>query len=376
MMRRCAQAIAVIAILMMAAPYARSEEKVVEVMGTSPFSREDAVRQAQRSAVEEAVGVFIHSESEVENFELKKDKIISRTQGYITRLTVLGARKNGDLHEVTIQATVSLDKIKDDLVAMKILLESMERPTLMVLVEEDRQDMGPVGMSAAATKMTALLGDKGFDVVDEAQSERARQLDQGRQALAGNTAAATMLGLNAGAQYVIVGRAVAHDAGEAYPGTGMKSIHASLQLMVVQTQTGLVLGSVVTNGVSAHVSPLTGADRALEQCARKAVDEYVVDAITHSFQDYLNNGAPLKVHVTGVTSFRTYKLIASEIETIDRVVSSKKEGWNKASGLLVLDLRFRGTSEELAELLDARELGANTLEVVDFAPERVECNLL
>jgi len=375
-MRRCAQAIAVIAILMMAAPYARSEEKVVEVMGTSPFSREDAVRQAQRFAVEEAVGVFIHSESEVENFVLKKDKIISRTQGYITRLTVLGARKNGDLHEVTIQATVSLDKIKDDLVAMKILLESMERPTLMVLVEEDRQDMGPVGMSAAATKMTALLGDKGFDVVDEAQSERARQLDQGRQALAGNTAAATMLGLNAGAQYVIVGRAVAHDAGEAYPGTGMKSIHASLQLMVVQTQTGLVLGSVVTNGVSAHVSPLTGADRALEQCARKAVDEYVVDAITRSFQDYLNNGAPLKVHVTGVTSFRTYKLIASEIETIDRVVSSKKEGWNKASGLLVLDLRFRGTSEELAELLDARELGASMLEVVDFAPERVECNLL
>jgi len=375
-MRRCAQAIAVIAILMMATPCARSEEKVVEIMGTSPFSREDAVRQAQRSAVEEAVGVFIHSESEVENFELKKDKIISRTQGYITRLTVLGARKNGDLHEVTIQATVSLDKIKDDLVAMKILLESMERPTLMVLVEEDRQDMGPVGMSAAATKMTALLGDKGFDVVDEAQSERARQLDQGRQALAGNTAAATMLGLNAGAQYVIVGRAVAHDAGEAYPGTGMKSIHASLQLMVVQTQTGLVLGSVVTNGVSAHVSPLTGADRALEQCARKAVDEYVVDAITRSFQDYLNNGAPLKVHVTGVTSFRTYKLIASEIETIDRVVSSKKEGWNKASGLLVLDLRFRGTSEELAELLDARELGASMLEVVDFAPERVECNLL
>jgi len=376
MMRRCAQAIAVIAILMMAAPYARSEEKVVEIMGTSPFSREDAVRQAQRSAVEEAVGVFIHSESEVENFELKKDKIISRTQGYITRLTVLGARKNGDLHEVTIQATVSLDKIKDDLVAMKILLESMERPTLMVLVEEDRQDMGPVGMSAAATKMTALLGDKGFDVVDEAQSERARQLDQGRQALAGNTAAATMLGLNAGAQYVIVGRAVAHDAGEAYPGTGMKSIHASLQLMVVQTQTGLVLGSVVTNGVSAHVSPLTGADRALEQCARKAVDEYVVDAITRSFQDYLNNGAPLKVHVTGVTSFRTYKLIASEIETIDRVVSSKKEGWNKASGLLVLGRRFRGTSEGLAELLDARELGASMLEVVDFAPERVECNLL
>jgi hypothetical protein len=235
--------------------------------------------------------------------------------------------------------------------------------------------MENMGMGLKGAEMSALLGAKGFDLVDQAQLDQVRQLDQGRQALAGNAAAAQMLGLDLGAQYVIVGKAVAHDAGEAYSGSGLRSMHASLQVTVVQTQTGLVLGSHVTSGVAAHISQLTGATKALKQSAQKAVDEYLVDTITHSFQDYLNNGAPIKVAITGVTDFGTYKRVASDIETIDRVVSSRKEGWNKASGLLLLDLRFRGTSEELAELLDSRTLGENRIEVVDFASERVDCHL-
>ena len=148
-----------------------------------------------------------------------------------------------------------------------------------------------------------------------------------------------------------------------------------MQLKILQTQSGLVLGSVVKNGIAAHISPLTGATKALQTAARKAVDEYAVDAITDSFQDYLNNGAPLKLYVTGVDSFKHYKKVAAAVDMLDRVMSSKKEGWNKAGGVLILDLRFKGTSEELAEMLDGMDLEGNPLEVVDFAPDRVDCGL-
>ena len=74
-------------------------------------------------------------------------------------------------------------------------------------------------------------------------------------------------------------------------------------------------------------------------------------------------------------SFSKYKRVSADIAAIDRVVSSKKEGWNKVGGLLLLDLRFRGSSEELADLLDGLKVGNNTLEVVDFASERVDCRL-
>lgn len=352
-----------------------AEDRTIETEGVSSVSREDAIRQAQRSAVEEAVGVFIQSQTEIENFELKKDKIFSKTQGYIKRFTVLKESKEGNLFKLKVSATVSLDKIKNDLIAMKILLESMERPKLMVLIEEDYKSMDNLGMGIASTEMSSLLGAKGFELVDKSQVDAVMNNNQGRQALAGNADAAKALGLKFGAQYVIVGKAVAQDAGEAYPGSGIKSIQASLQLKVIQTQTGLVLGSAVKNGVSAHMSPLTGATNAIQMSVQKAVDEYLIDAITKSFQGFLNNGSPLKLHVTGVNTFQESKMVIATIEKIERVASSKKEGWNKAGGVLVLDLLYKGTSEELAEALDGKKAGSGKLEVVDVAPERLDCKL-
>ena len=123
------------------------------------------------------------------------------------------------------------------------------------------------------------------------------------------------------------------------------------------------------------MSPLTGATNAIQMSVQKAVDEYLVDAITNSFQGFLNNGSPLKLHITGVNSFQESKMVITSIEKMEKVASSKKEGWNKTGGVLVLDLLYKGTSEELAEVLDGKKIGNGKLEVLDVAPERLDCNL-
>jgi hypothetical protein len=353
---------------------AMAEEKTVQTEGSSTLSREDAIRQALRAAVESGVGVFLQSQTEIENFALQKDKVFSRSEGYVTRYKLLKETKAGDLITVTVSATVSLDRIKDDLVAMKILLESMEHPKLMVLVEDGGPGPG-AGMEIAAAALSEQLLAKGFELVDAEQMKRVRTSAEVRQALAGDAAAAKSLGQQFDAQYVIVGKAATQEAGEAYPGSGMRSVQASLQLRVIQTQTGLVLGSVVKSGAGAHVSPQAAATAALQKTALKACDEYLVNAITGSFQNFLNNGSPVKLQIAGIGSFSDYKRVTGEIETIERVVSSKKEGWSKSGGLVLVDLRFRGTSQELAEMLDGLRMGERQLEVVDVAPERIDCRI-
>jgi len=365
----------VMAAFLLAGGAVLAEERTLETVGTSTLSRQDAVQQAQRAAVEQGVGVFIQSETEVKNFQLKKDQIFSRTQGYITRFSVIKDEKVGQAYHVKIRATVSMDRIKDDLIAMQILLESLERPKLMVLVTEEYKNIDSLGMGVASAEMASLLLSRGFELVDQAQMKEINAQAETRQALAGDVNAAQSLGLHFDSQYVVVGKAVVQDAGEAYPGSGMRSIQASLQARIIQTQTGMVLGSAVKTGVAAHISPLTGGTLALKQAVEKMVDGYLVDTVAHSFQNFLNNGAPIKLHISGVASFRIYKQVAAHIETVERVVSSKKEGWNKVGGLLLLDLRFQGSSEELAEILDGRKIGNRSLEVVDLAPERVDCRL-
>jgi hypothetical protein len=373
-MKPIINALTIMMLLLVLPGFAFSAEKKVITEGISVTSKADAIRQAQRAAVEEGVGVFIHSETESSNYVLQKDKILAKTSGYVTSYKVIEESSKQNDFFVKIEATVSLDKIKDDLMAMKILLESMERPKLMVLIEEDYIDMTKPNMRIAETELNSQLAAKGFELVDKAQVEEVKEQNKARQALAGNVDAASSLGLMFGAQYVIIGKAVAQDVGEAIAGTGLRSVQASLQLKVIQSQSGILLGSVVKNGVSAHISPLTGATVALKNTVGKATDGYLVDTITNSFQDYLNNGSPMKLHISGVKSFQQYKTITEEIETIKTIVSSKKEGWNKAGGLLVLDLRFKGTSEELAGQIDGRKFGKNKIEVVDFAPDRVDCS--
>ncbi len=374
-MRRLFNVLAAALVLCLAGPGAGAGERSLEAFGSSSISREDAVRQAQRAAVEQGVGVFIQSETEVRNFQLKKDQIFSRTQGYVTRFSVIAEEKAGDVHQVKILATVSLDRIKDDLVAMKILLESMQRPKLMVLVGEGQQGAESAGAGTAGAEISHLLLSKGFELVDQAQMKAIAVQSETRRALEGDVNAAQGLGLHFDSQYVVVGKAEVRDAGEAFAGTGLRSMQASIQVRVIQTQTGMVLGSAVKTGTAAHISPLTGGTLALKKAAEAVVDGYLADALSESFQDFLNNGAPLKLQIAGVADFRGYQQVADSIAGIERVVSSKKEGWNKAGGLVLLDLRFQGSSEELAERLDGLRVGDRTLEVVDFAPERLDCRL-
>ena len=351
------------------------DTKTVEAEGMSFISRADAIRQAQRAAVEQAMGVFVQSLTEVEDYEVKKESIFSRSEGYITRYRVIKELAADDQYIVGIRAQVSLSKIKDDLVAMKILLDSMDRPTVMVLMEEHYPAAIPADMALAETEMVRYLKERGFDLVDPAQIERIQSVNAAKAALSGNPDAAKQLGLRMGAQYVIVGKAAVQDIGEAYAGSGLRSLQATLQARIIQSQTGSILGSTVKSGAAAHASPLAGASMALSKAARKAGDEYLVDTITDSFQDFLNNGIPIQVYVNHVTTFRESTAITDRLSELDDAVDVKKEGWSRAGGLLILNVLFKGTGETLARTLDGVTVSGRSLEVVDVAASRVECSL-
>ena len=72
----------------------------------------DAQHNALRSAIEQASGAFISSNTEILNNEVIKDEIISITNGNIQEFTIISEIKipNGE-YAVTLKATVSLQKL-------------------------------------------------------------------------------------------------------------------------------------------------------------------------------------------------------------------------------------------------------------------------
>jgi hypothetical protein len=251
----------------------------------------------------------------------------------------------------------------------------IEQPKLIVIIEENYSGFDLKDMRLAETEMISLLREKGFEIVDQNQLAAANQQAQAKQALAGNLKAAKALGLLFGAQYIVLGKAAVHNSGEAIPDSGFNSLHASLQLKILQCQSGRVLGSVVKQGVAAHINPLAGATAALKKVSKKAVNGYVENKIRDSFQDFEEKGLPLKVHVVGVKSYSQYKEIVDFLESLRNVESCRKEGWNRAGGVLVLDLRYRGNSENLADAVDRKKIEKGNLMVDDIAPEKLDLSL-
>jgi len=90
-----------------------------------------AVKDALRNAVEQVLGVYVKSDTEVKNFELVKDEILSKAEGLIKSYDIVQENNDGKTYKVTINAKISLTEIADEV--KKLLLNSKIKWVIQVL---------------------------------------------------------------------------------------------------------------------------------------------------------------------------------------------------------------------------------------------------
>src|SRR3989337_1590235 len=64
----------------------------------------------------------------VQDYQVLRDNVFTKTQGYIQKYDVVNAGAKGNLYEVTISATVAVENLKDDLPALRLLHARVEKP--------------------------------------------------------------------------------------------------------------------------------------------------------------------------------------------------------------------------------------------------------
>lgn len=153
-------------------PPALHAGKVVTATGLSFFepgreliAREKALDEAKRAAVEKAIGTSIESRTAVEDFQVVKDQILSRSAGYLSDIKILEENKN-DLgtYEVKIQAQVEVPALVDDLDRFKKILKWQKNPRISVEIEPGlKADFLPAAQKTA-NLITEKLKHDGFAV--------------------------------------------------------------------------------------------------------------------------------------------------------------------------------------------------------------------
>ncbi len=340
-------------ILFLASVALRADQPiVVEAEGIGRNSAE-ATLNAQRAAVEKGIGTVIQSQTEIKNFMVNKDVILTRTVGAVRSMEVISesdVEADGNI-TIKIRAEVSIAQIRDDLMALNILLESMEKPRVMVMIDETNMEDG--SSQVAETEILSYLSEKGFSLVDPGAVEQLKQHEQAMQAMEGNTGAAAVIGSEAGADMVIVGRASAQVAeGVSVNLGGMVSCQANISIRVITVATASVVTAKSERAAAVHVSPQTGGANAIGQAARKVMDTYILDQVIGSWQDAINNGVPLRVLVSDVNSFSASNAVVRNLRTVNGVVNVTNRGWNQGTGIMELEVLYKGNTYGLCETVD------------------------
>jgi len=330
------------------------------------LSKGDALLKAKRNAVEKGIGTVLISQTEVRNFELQRDIILTKTTGSVKKYDVLHEEKQqDDIFYLRIRAVVSLASIKADLLALKILLESMDKPRMMVVIREENGNY-------AENAILDYLTEKEFELVDAAVVAVLMQKDDQliQRAAKGDPLAAARIGASNGAEYVIVGRVTKSLVTSTFLSNScMKSGQANITAKVVNCSSARIIASKSASGAAVHISEDVAKAKAAEKAAKKLMDRKLFEKIVSSFQDMINNGIPLDVIIKNVANFKMQKAAREVLGELSDVVSVNKRSFG--GGQLELSVLYKGNADSFSEAVDGKIVGGKKLSVIDVAGSRV-----
>jgi len=379
--------VAVLLILVIGA-FAQSKEIKAKGYGTiygnnKAAARDKAIEDAQRKAVEQAMGTMISSESVTKNFQLISDRILSLSSGYIEKYRVISEKEVDGEVEVEIAAIVGMSKLNDSVQAIKNLIRRMDRPKIMVLIAEQsireegqqlsEKSRGDVVLSSTSlgvveNVLIEFFRAKGFDFVD-------------RQALAGQIEIAAPLTLVndkerikkianlTDAQVVIFGQAQARTTGEVQ---GIYSGQANISLRALKTDTGEIIAATNAHAAVPFVDPSTANTKALSEAAKK-ISQKLMDQILSQWQSESNGLRSICLVIKGV-KYADVKKLRSWLTKYVRGVKSVHQRYVK-DGIAELDLDIQGSAQNLADELSEKKFQKKTIEVLDLLPNKVSIEL-
>ncbi|MBI4346802.1 MAG: hypothetical protein HY553_08095 [Elusimicrobia bacterium] len=155
------------------------EGEVIEAEGWSPIDAQDeigtkqrALAEAQKKAVERVVGVFISAKTRVDQAVNVDSRILANIKGYIRKYDVVKERKEAGFHKTTIRALVLYRKIGEDLKELGLVRPPPPpgNPRVAVRIQAKSKEKAAAAEAAAHGVRRGLL-ERGFQVVDEDEKE-------------------------------------------------------------------------------------------------------------------------------------------------------------------------------------------------------------
>lgn len=321
--------------------------KEVTVTGVG-ISKDDAVRDALRNAVEQAVGTLVDSETLVQNMAVVNDEIYTKSQGFVRDFNVLSSQASGGQYTVTVRAIIDTEpnsELMTRLQKLKLIEKVLRDPKIGVIIAEYNKYYW-IPNQAAESSIVRKLRENGFKrVIDPRQAENIRGNDFIKAVLDGDAAAAKAIATTYSLDYVIVGSAFSNFAGEVVAGGGLLSSRASIEAKVLKVDTGEIIASNTFEAAGVDITRDVAAKKALAKAGEKVADYLIKELFNYA----ADTEKPLRIVVKRVTSFGKVNALQSELKATHGVKAVYMR--NYKNGMAEIDINYVGSPQSLADQL-------------------------
>ena len=348
------------------------------VKGDLAIAKDNALNDALRKAVEQAVGTLVQAQTLVDKYQLISDEIYTKSQGYIKKYAIISERPdiNQGILRINIQADVSIGDIRNDLNAIGLLIERKGKPRMMVIIDEkigSAESGYSTNLSESETVIIQKFTEKGFNFVDEATVKKNMKRNMALQAIGGDDNAAASIGLEYGAEVVIIGSAVAKLAGKGIAGTEMKSIHASITARAIRADTGEIISSASEKGAIAHLDETAGGALAIKKAGEKLASS-LIDQIIAKWSGEVGGQTTVQLTVSGIdfVSLNKFKtIIQSQVRGV-----LKLNQRSFTAGVAVIDVETKTNAQSMAEELAMKNFETFKVEIIGLSSNKIDIKVI
>jgi hypothetical protein len=329
--------------------------------GAVDIARDKAIENAQRNAVEEKVGVMITSFSEVENFQVKMDQILSESKGFINTYAIVSEERAGDSYKVTIEADVGTGRLKDRMEAIALIMARKSKPRLMLLFSEQAQKD-----SVAEASMAKYFISQGFNLVDAGALKKTRGYER-VQSLNADRKELSEMARRYGAEVIILAKVEVTTKSFKMGDIEVSSNQIIVSGKVVNGDTGEIIATDSKTGKG-------DVKVTVEDAARDLAKE-MKEQILERWSSELTNTATVKLIVSGLKSYRDLtkfkELLAAEVKGFKQMHQR-----SFANGHVELDIEVKGNAQSLAEDVAVITLYKRKVTIQEITQNRIEARIM
>lgn len=372
------------------APSAEEAVKTTEASGQAAVAddllaaKAAAKDDALRNCVQQVASTLVTASTETDQGQLLSDKVFAHSQGYIRKFTVLEDRQDGNTWVTRLRCDVSEAKLDEDFLAFGIAYRRAGMPRVMTLIAEQSITASQAagwwqggGNASDLRVMENAFMDRmeksGFTFIDpEVLSGKLTLETIGADP---NVQKAREIGRLAGAEVVVVGRAIAKPLGEMAIDNGtFYSAVANVSARAVRTDTGEVIAAAeFTSTAGKGFEQTTAGRNALSEGGRQLAR----DLFTKIGKVWAREQSGLKRIAMVVKGVDDYARLAAFKSVLVNSVKGVKDVQQRSmeDGRAELDVSLAGTAEGFATELATRKFQGYACKVRKVTPNAVEVEL-